>query len=86
MSSSPQVAPEAPERRPSTFLSLAPATSTSYPQQQPRKTALPAGGPAEEKRRTSSSGGGPRILKLGPVHGGQHLGDHDEDFHEVAVV
>lgn len=85
MPSSPAVAPEAPEQH-GAFLSLAPATSASYPQQQPRKTSSAAIGPTEEKRRTSSSSSGPRILKLGPVHGGQHLGEGDEDWHEVAVV
>ena len=85
MSSTPSVAPENLERRASTFLSLAPATSASYPQQKTQKSAPKADG-AEEKRRSSSSSSGPRILKLGPVHGGQHLGEHDEDWHEVAVV
>ncbi len=76
-------APETLERVVPTFLSLAPATSASYPQ--PKK-AQPAG---EQKRRTSSTssdGSKHRILKLGPVHWGQHLDDHEEDWHEVAIV
>jgi hypothetical protein len=43
------------------------------------------------KRRTSSlgsDGNSPtirRFLKLGPTHFGQHQGDHQEDYHDVAV-
>ncbi|KAI1342828.1 hypothetical protein F5Y15DRAFT_412503 [Xylariaceae sp. FL0016] len=71
------------QRRPSTFLSLAPETSASYPttqEAQDIKTTL-------NGRRTSSvsSAGSVRILKLGPVHWGEHQGDHKDDFHEVAV-
>ena len=74
--------PEAAENTPHTFLSLAPHTSNSFPKQ-----------PAPSKRRTSSqsSGGGGsgaarlRVLKLGPVHYGEHAGDHKADWHEVAI-
>jgi hypothetical protein len=101
-SSSPRV-----ERRLSEFLSLAPATSDSYPQaqkslkQQPKvASAAPASAPqpltegaldatktaaapseTQAKRRTSSmSSDGTRFLRLGPVHWGEHMGDHQGDF------
>ncbi|KAI1288915.1 hypothetical protein F5Y03DRAFT_72021 [Xylaria venustula] len=69
--------------RPTTFLSLAPETSASYPTAQDIK-------PAAHPRRSSSvssasSTGSLRVLKLGPVHYGEHPDEHKEDFHEVAV-
>ncbi|QPG95953.1 hypothetical protein C2857_002678 [Epichloe festucae Fl1] len=80
------------------FLPLAPATSASYPQA-PASRAVPAQAvpgetsvAAEPVRRrssssiSSSSGSGHRILKLGPVHWGEHLDDHKEDFHEPTLV
>ncbi|PON30655.1 hypothetical protein TGAM01_v200075 [Trichoderma gamsii] len=71
----------APEMAPSSFLSLAPATSSSYPQ-------MPSSRSAEipERRRSSSSLSsttGFRVLKLGPVYWGEHDGDHKDDFHDV---
>jgi len=76
--------PEAEDGRPSTFLSLAPATSPSYPQ--PRKSQrADSAGEATKRRSSSGSAGGLRILKLGPVHWGEHLDDHQEDWHEVIV-
>ncbi|KAI1752216.1 hypothetical protein F4782DRAFT_530829 [Xylaria castorea] len=69
--------------RPTTFLSLAPETSASYPTAQDIK-------PATHPRRSSSvSSAGTithRVLKLGPVHYGEHPDGHRDDFHEVAVV
>ncbi|KAI8628857.1 hypothetical protein F5Y19DRAFT_475945 [Xylariaceae sp. FL1651] len=66
--------------KPMTFLSLAPETSASYPLAQNIK-------PATTTRRSSSvsSAGSLRVLKLGPVHWGEHPDEHKEDFHEVAV-
>ncbi|GAW22698.1 hypothetical protein ANO14919_122410 [Xylariales sp. No.14919] len=69
--------------RPTAFLSLAPETSASYPTARDIK-------PAAHPRRSSSvssagSTGGLRVLKLGPVHYGEHPDEHKEDFHEVAV-
>ncbi|KAI1119155.1 hypothetical protein F5Y14DRAFT_446369 [Nemania sp. NC0429] len=70
--------------RPVTFLSLAPETSASYPTAQDIK-------PAAHPRRSSSvssAGGsvsGLRVLKLGPVHWGEHPDEHKEDYYEVAV-
>ncbi|RYC65333.1 hypothetical protein CHU98_g888 [Xylaria longipes] len=68
--------------RPIAFLSLAPETSASYPTAQDIK-------PAVHPRRSSSvsSAGGMtlRVLKLGPVHYGEHPDEHKEDFHEYAV-
>ncbi|KAI5925029.1 hypothetical protein F4810DRAFT_708834 [Camillea tinctor] len=65
---------------PTTFLSLAPTTSSSYPTTQDVT-------PANTSRRSSSlsSVGSLRFLKLGPVHWGEHPGEHKGDFHEVAV-
>ncbi|TPX18393.1 uncharacterized protein E0L32_011726 [Thyridium curvatum] len=91
------------ERRPLTeFLSLAPATSASYPQSQKASSvksptletasnvtdAIPKAEPV--KRRSSSlssdgKNGARRVLKLGPVHWGEHPDEHKEDWHEVAV-
>ncbi|KAK4229702.1 hypothetical protein QBC38DRAFT_83754 [Podospora fimiseda] len=86
-------------RRPSTFLSLAPSTSDSYPRK-PQTQPLTAEALAEinsvtaaaqKQRRASSlssdaSKGQFRFLKLGPVHFGEHIDENDKgDFHEVAV-
>ncbi|EAQ93438.1 predicted protein [Chaetomium globosum CBS 148.51] len=87
------------ERRPSTFLSLAPTTSESYPRAPRVKQPLTAEAltqatqqqASEEelaKRRTSSLSSDAskfRFLKLGPVHWGEHQGESNGDFHEVAV-
>jgi hypothetical protein len=107
-----QTFPPEVARRPSGFLSLAPATSASYPRapkpRQPSETestsSLTAAALVAEaakqsndqldsiKRRTSSlssdgakNPNGFRFLKLGPVHWGEHPGDHKADWHEVAV-
>ncbi|KAK0384124.1 hypothetical protein NLU13_8213 [Sarocladium strictum] len=85
--------------RPMTFLTLAPATSSSYPQPQSQQRSAPvlegsavASGtvegevPAPVQRRSSSvSSTGFRILKLGPVHWGEHLGEEADkgDFVDV---
>ncbi|OTB04444.1 hypothetical protein M426DRAFT_11591 [Hypoxylon sp. CI-4A] len=68
------------QEQPQMFLSLAPTTSSSYPTAQDIKPAL-------HPRRSSSqsSAGSLRFLKLGPVHYGEHPGEHKEDYHEVAV-
>ncbi|KAK4193389.1 hypothetical protein QBC35DRAFT_104624 [Podospora australis] len=86
------------ERRPSTFLSLAPKTSDSYPRAQQAKTvaaaapltaeALAEVPDANSKRRASSLSSDAskfRFLKLGPVHWGEHRDEDKTDFHEVAV-
>ncbi|KEY70484.1 hypothetical protein S40285_05263 [Stachybotrys chlorohalonatus IBT 40285] len=64
------------------FLTLAPATSDSYPQTQ----AKPIGRPAAQRRSSSvsSTSSGFRVLKLGPVHWGEHPDEHKEDFHELS--
>jgi len=88
--------------RPMTFLTLAPATSSSYPQPQSQRVVAPssllegsavASGtspesevpPAVQRRSSSVSSTGFRILKLGPVHWGEHLGEetHKGDFVDV---
>jgi len=69
---------------PTTFLSLGPVTSSGYPQS-PKSQPVDRSKPA---RRTSSMDSDKptfRILKLGPVHLGEHPDDHKEDWHEVAV-
>ncbi|KIH88274.1 hypothetical protein SPBR_08000 [Sporothrix brasiliensis 5110] len=99
------VAP-AGDRQPSFFLSLAPATSSSYPQRKasaPETDAAPvaatvaaptesAAAVVDAKQRRSSSlsssgsnstSTGVRILKLGPVHWGEHLDESKHDWHEV---
>ncbi|RGP68471.1 hypothetical protein FSPOR_5350 [Fusarium sporotrichioides] len=73
----------------SSFLSLAPATSPSYPQ----KPAASSYTPAAERRASvesnasssSNSNNSYRILKLGPVHWGEHADDHKHDFHDVVL-
>jgi len=71
------------EPMPRTFLSLAPAVSKSYPSSQEIKPA--AVGVARRSSSLSSSGS-MKILKLGPVHWGEHVDEHKDDFHEVAVT
>ncbi len=86
------------EQRPATFLNLAPNTSNSYPREQRKSlsaTTAPvestSGDDAAAKSRASSlssDGSGSsvqRVLKLGPVHWGEHQDDHKGDWHEVAV-
>lgn len=72
------------EPMPRTFLSLAPAVSQSYPTSQSIKPATP--GAASRRSSSLSSQGSMKILKLGPVHWGEHVDEHKADFHEVAVV
>ncbi|CAK7273254.1 hypothetical protein SEPCBS119000_005559 [Sporothrix epigloea] len=80
------------------FLSLAPATSSSYPQKQasvPETSAaaetVVAVDPKQRRSSSTSSTGsnstspGLRILKLGPVHWGEHLDEHKQDWHEVVI-
>ncbi|KAH8179414.1 hypothetical protein LIA77_00933 [Sarocladium implicatum] len=83
--------------RPMNFLSLAPATSSSYPQPQTQRlpvlegSAIASGSlegdirPAVQRRSSSVSSTGFKILKLGPVHWGEHLGDDAQksDFVDV---
>ncbi|KAI2603936.1 uncharacterized protein GGS25DRAFT_441936 [Hypoxylon fragiforme] len=80
--------------QPQMFLPLAPTTSSSYPTAQSVKPTAQSDKPAAHgSRRTSSqssvgsasSASSFRFLKLGPVHYGEHSGDHKEDYHEVAV-
>ncbi|GAP85356.1 hypothetical protein SAMD00023353_1001600 [Rosellinia necatrix] len=72
--------------RPVAFLSLAPETSASYPTAQDIK---PATVNTTARRSSSvssaSSAGSLRVLKLGPVHFGEHTDEHKADFYEVAV-
>ncbi|AEO70222.1 2bec0137-002b-4531-8bc6-4dde0b48fe89 [Thermothielavioides terrestris] len=91
--------PENARSRPSTFLSLAPQTSDSYPRSQRIKQPLTAEALAEATKQDgananaimrrasslSSDGSKLRFLKLGPVHWGEHQDDHQADFYEVAV-
>lgn len=69
-----------------TFLPLGPVTSNSFPKAQEPSTA----GDLEHKRRSSSvSSAGKstqRVLKVNPVHNGQHIGEHQDDWHEVVAV
>ncbi|KAJ4315473.1 hypothetical protein N0V84_008359 [Fusarium piperis] len=72
----------------SNFLSLAPATSPSYPKKPvtSRSHARPAGPRRSSSGSSSSiSSNGYRILKLGPVHYGEHADDHQADFHDVIL-
>ncbi|KAG6171428.1 hypothetical protein E4U27_007160 [Claviceps purpurea] len=75
------------------FLSLAPATSASYPRAPVSRPQVPGQEAPVSHRRTSSSASSAsasttrhRILKLGPVHWGEHQDDHKEDFHEPTAV
>ncbi|CAI4218662.1 unnamed protein product [Parascedosporium putredinis] len=70
------------QEMPSFFLPLAPATSGA------RRPSDPA--PAPLVRRSSSlssdaSTPSYKILKLAPVHLGEHTDEHKEDWHEIAV-
>ncbi|KAF3764693.1 hypothetical protein M406DRAFT_340244 [Cryphonectria parasitica EP155] len=79
------------------FLPLGPVTSASFPKAQQTKPAEPATAAAaaqsaaEHKRRSSSlssdgKSSGYRVLKVAPVHFGEHAGDHKDDWHEVEVA
>ena len=68
---------------PKTFLSLAPTTSESYPTTQ---DTTPAAAPRRSSSTSTTSGEASknlRFLKLGPVHWGEHPGDHKGDWHAV---
>jgi hypothetical protein len=67
---------------PTAFLSLGPVTSAGYPQS-PKAQNQPQ--PARRSSSMDSDKPTFRILKLGPVHLGEHPGEHKEDWHEVAV-
>ncbi|KAF4460549.1 hypothetical protein FALBO_12666 [Fusarium albosuccineum] len=83
----------------SNFLSLAPATSPSYPKKPATRAHVRAANvpeddssrPAPPRRSStgstssSSSSNGYRILKLGPVHYGEHADDHKHDFHDIIL-
>ncbi|KAI5864815.1 hypothetical protein GGS23DRAFT_561931 [Durotheca rogersii] len=66
--------------QPQRFLSLAPATSATYPTAQSTRLNYAA------RRRSSQSSVGSiaslRFLKLNPVH----YGEQQDDYHDVAVV
>jgi hypothetical protein len=84
----PDLAPVVDERRPSTFLNLAPDTSASYPRMPARKSSLEDSNPAKVanevtgRKASSVAVGEGRILKLNPVHWGEHLDDTKEDFYD----
>ncbi|PKS12795.1 hypothetical protein jhhlp_001006 [Lomentospora prolificans] len=70
------------QETPSFFLPLAPATSGT------RRPSDPASMPPVRRSSSLSSDGSARsykILKLAPVHLGEHADEHKEDWHEVAV-
>ncbi|PHH92832.1 hypothetical protein CDD83_4504 [Cordyceps sp. RAO-2017] len=68
-------------RRPSGFLPLAPATSSSYPQPPASRAGTTSGPSSRRSSSASSVGGGYKVLKLGPVHWGEHPDEHKEDFY-----
>lgn len=70
------------------FLPLGPVTSASFPKAQEARPAVEA---AQHKRRSSSlssdgKSAGFRVLKVAPVHYGEHSGEHQDDWHEVVSV
>jgi hypothetical protein len=69
---------------PTGFLSLNPVTSSNAPQA-PKTQDQPQ--PIQRRSSSMDSDGKPtiKILKLGPVHLGEHPDEHKEDWHEVAV-
>jgi hypothetical protein len=66
------------------FLSLAPATSSSYPRLQASSAAGVVPQAAAKPRRSSSLSSGYKVLKLGPVHWGEHQDEHKDDFYELS--
>ncbi|KAI1136111.1 hypothetical protein F5Y05DRAFT_415710 [Hypoxylon sp. FL0543] len=83
MSAPQNLADQVRKEQPKMFLSLAPTTSASYPTSQTITPAVSAR--RSSSQSSASSSGSLRFLKLGPVHWGEHPGDHKEDYHEVAV-
>ena len=61
------------------FLSLAPATSESYPATQATQTTTSVD-TTSRRSSSQSSDGKQRFLKLGPVHWGEHPDENQEDF------
>ncbi|KAJ6442991.1 actin [Purpureocillium lavendulum] len=54
-------------------------TTAALPQQEQQQQP-------SSRRSSSSSSTGYRVLKLGPVHWGEHLDDHKLDYHETVVL
>lgn len=97
-----RLTPDAPapaRAPPSSFLTLAPSTSSSYPRRHASvdsnasdesvsaaRPAAPAARPtaaaaaAPRHNSIAAMRGQPRMLKLGPVHWGEHLGENKGDF------
>ncbi|PHH82347.1 hypothetical protein CDD82_6321 [Ophiocordyceps australis] len=76
---SPQKTPS--QRDSFTFLSLAPVTSSSYPQQAATRPPTDSSSTTPSRRCSIASTTGNKVLKLGPVHWGEHLDDHKDDFY-----
>ncbi|PHH67044.1 hypothetical protein CDD81_4439 [Ophiocordyceps australis] len=72
---------KASDRGSFTFLSLAPVTSSSYPQLSANRPATAASSASPSRRSSIASTTGNKVLKLGPVHWGEHLDDHKDDFY-----
>jgi len=74
---------------PTPFLCLAPERSPSYPRKQTARRLSTSSDDSSISnadhaiaRRVSASAPGFKILKLGPVHWGEHLEEHQDDFHK----
>ncbi|UNI23566.1 hypothetical protein JDV02_009379 [Purpureocillium takamizusanense] len=84
-------ASRAPGNANSNSVAVTPAAANEPPQQQPQQKGNKEEDQQQEasSRRSSSSssnGTGYRVLKLGPVHWGEHLDDHKLDYHETVVL
>lgn len=66
---------------PFTFLSLAPATSSSYPK--PRTSSRASSTSSGSDGGARGTPAGLKFLKLGPVHDGEHLGENGSDWHQL---
>ncbi|KOS19802.1 hypothetical protein ESCO_000321 [Escovopsis weberi] len=86
--------------KPSSFLTLAPTISSSYPRKPISRPPAAIdnhvrGGTSSRRSSSSSSHSsssmgsfstGMRVLKLAPVYWGEHVDDHQADFHDIVPV
>lgn len=72
------------------FLSLAPLVSDSYPKTQapvrPRGDSTSSDTSSRRSSESAPDQSGQRVLKLGPVHWGEHTDDHKDDFVHVPAA
>lgn len=72
------------------FLSLAPLVSDSYPKTQaparPRGDSTSSDASSRRSSESAPEQPGQRVLRLGPVHWGEHTDEHKDDIFHVPAA